>query len=186
MFLQTRVLEAETRYDGLQLSPHWIYKTAGIQGNALIAFTGEADVSVDHLVDQEDAINKAHIYSPKMLHFLAEWFIDSLDQGILLQHLFTCEIYESLLEKGVNNLRKRGNDIYYDDRKMSVSIATRSGVSVLMHTAVNVDTQGTPVPTAGLRELGIDPRSFGQEILARFCAQSEIWAKARVKVSPRL
>lgn len=186
MFLQTRTLDTETLYDGLQLAPHWIYKNTGLQGNALIAFIGPADVTLDHMVDQEDVLKKAPIYSPKMLHFLAEWFIDSLDQGVLLQHLFTSELYECLLERGIPKMRKRGNDIYYDERKMSVSIATRSGVSVLMHSALNIETDGTPIPTSGLNELGIDAQTFAAEVLKRFSTQSKIWAAARVKVSPRL
>lgn len=186
MLLQVRLLEKETFYDGLQLSPHWIYKNTGLQGNALIAFIGGAHVPLDHMVDQEDVLKKAPIGSPKMLHFLAEWFIDSLDQGILLQHLFTSELYESLLERGIRDLRKRGNDIYYQDRKMSVSIATRSGVSVLMHSAVNIETEGTPIPTSGLKELGLDPIAFGTSVLERFQSQNKIWSAARVKVSARL
>ncbi|MBY0370337.1 DUF366 family protein [bacterium] len=184
--MQICLLEKEVRYDGTPLQPFWILKNTGVRGNALVAFTGEADVSIDHMVDQEDVLKNAPIYSPKMLHFLGEWFIDSLNEGILLQHLFTCELYEALWEQGVRKLHKRGNDIYYDGRKMSVSIATRSGVSVLMHSGINIETEGTPIPTAGLKEVGIEPRAFAQHMLERYQQQSKIWAEARVKVTPRL
>lgn len=184
--MQTRFLEQTLCYNGDALAPHWILKTAGLRGNALVAFVGEADVKIDHMVDQEDVLKNAPIYSPRMLHFIGEWFIDSLDQGILLQHLFTSEMYEMLWESGATQLRKRGNDIYFQDRKMSVSIATRSGVSVLMHAGINVETAGTPVPTAGLAELGIDARTFGQTLLERFSQHYRIWTDARAKVAPRL
>lgn len=185
MLLKTHWLDKRVDYDGNQLQAHWIYKNTGIKGNALVAFIGAANVPIDHMVDQEDVLNQAPIYSPRMLHFLGEWFIDSLDQGVLLQHLFTSELYESLLERGIRGMHKRGNDIYFENRKMSVSIATRSGVSVLMHAAVNIDTDGTPVPTSGLAELGIDGETFGKNLLERFHSQSQVWANARVKVSPR-
>lgn len=168
-----------------QLRPHWIFHTFRISGDALVAFRGAANVTIDHMVDQEDVYKKAPIYSPSMLHFMAEWFIDSLEQGILLQHLFVGEIYELLLEKGHKGLKKHGNDLFYDGRKLSVSIATKSGVSVLMHTALNIETEGTPVPTSGLREMGIEPFEFGRQILERFDKQSQIRALARVKVAPR-
>jgi hypothetical protein len=184
--LKTWFADKTILYDGLQLQPHWIYKNTGLQGNALVAFIGGANVPLDNMVDLEDVVKKAPIYSPKMLHFLGEWFIDSLDQGILLQHHFTSELYESLLEKGIQGLRKRGNDIYFENRKMSVSIATTSGVSVLMHSAVNIETEGTPIPTSGLAELGIDPVPFAHAVLERFTAQWTIWSGARVKVRPRL
>lgn len=183
--LTTKLVDSLISYDGTQLSPHWIYRNHNLMGDALISFLGPADVTIDHMVDLEDVRQKAPIYSPAMVHFLGEWFIDSLDQGILLQHLLCCEIYEELLERGIQKLKRRGNDMYYDGRKLSVSIATRSSVSVLIHAAVNINTEGTPIPTSGLAEMNIEPYGFAQQILGKFSANAAIWRKARVKVSPR-
>jgi hypothetical protein len=177
--------EKRILYDGSQLAPHWIYRTFDIMDDAVVAFQGPADVALDHMVDLEDVKKKAPIGSPLMLHFIAEWFQDSLENGILLQHLFVCEIYETLLEKGITGLSRRGNDIYYQGRKFSVSIATRSPVSVLMHTAVNVDTEGTPVPTSGLREMSVDAEAFAAAVMERFRSDGRVWRAARVKVLPR-
>lgn len=177
--------EREIAYSGEELASHWIYKTFGILGNALVSFIGEANVSLDHMVDLEDVQKKAHIYSPKMLHFLGEFFIDSLDEGILLQHLFVMQIQESLFQRGIKNLNRRGNDLYFDRRKLSVSIATKSLVSVLIHFGINVETDGTPVPTAGLKELGVSPEELATEVLEKMRVDSTIWANARVKVQPR-
>ncbi len=185
MPLQIRVSDQLTDYDGSQLRAHWIFHTFGLSGDALVAFRGAANVTLDHMVDQVDVKQNAPIYSPSMLHFMGEWFIDSLDQGILLQHLFVAEVYELLLEKGLTGMQKRGNDLFFDGRKLSVSIATKSGVSVLMHMALNIETEGTPVPTAGLQEMGVEPLAFGQAVLERFEKQSQIRALARVKVAPR-
>src|SRR4051794_24141112 len=99
-------------YDGSQLAPHWIYRRFHLLGNAVVAFTGGADVRLDHMVDLEDVRAQAPIYSPEMLHFIGEWFVDSLEVGILLQHLFICELYELLLERGVKTMSRRGNDVY--------------------------------------------------------------------------
>lgn len=177
--------EREIHYDGTQLAPHWIYRNFDLMGDSLVAFTGSARVDLDHMVDLEDVKKAAPIYSPRMLHFIGEWFTDSLDVGVLLQHLFVCQVYELLLEKGVTGLRRRGNDLYLNDRKLSVSIATRSPVSVLMHTAFNIETEGTPVPTVGLSELNVHAPTLAEEVLARFKHDSEIWYRARVKVLPR-
>ena len=177
--------ERRISYDGAALAPHWIYREFDILGDALVAFVGGADVRLDHMVDLADVKAKAPIYSPLMVHFLGEWFIDSLNEGILLQHLFVCEIYELLLERGIRPLRRRGNDIYFEERKLSVSIATRSPVSVLVHAALNIETQGTPVPTSGLAEMGIEPIAFAREALERFSRDYAIWRTARVKVLPR-
>jgi len=172
-------------YDGAQLAPHFLYRRFELMGDALVAFAGPADVALDHMVDLEDVKKKAPIASDRMLHFLGEWFIDSLDQGILLQHLFVGGIYECLLERGIRALRRRGNDIYFDDRKVSVSIATKSPVSVLMHSAVNIENTGAPIPVAGLAEMGVEPWSFAREVLERFQRDCAVWRNARVKVLPR-
>lgn len=175
----------EIHYDGAALSPHWIYRQFDLMGDTLVAFIGSANVSLDHMVDLEDVKKSAPIYSPKMLHFIGEWFLDSLDVGILLQHLLMNEIYELLLEKKLPDLHRRGNDLFFQSRKLSVSIATRSNVSVLIHAAINIDTEGTPIPTAGLRELNLDATTFAKEVLERFARDAEIWHRARVKVLPR-
>lgn len=120
-----------------------------------------------------------------MLHFIGEWFWDNFDQGILLQHLLSCEVYEVLLEKGIATLSRCGNDIFFDGRKLSVSIATRSPVSVLVHMGLNIDTRGTPIPTSGLTEMGIDPLTLGSEIIERFKTDFAVWKKTRAKVIPR-
>ena len=40
----------------------------------------------------------------------------------------------------------------------------------------NVETEGTPVPTVGLAELGVEPAAFGAELLRRYAEEVEdIW-----------
>lgn len=178
--------DSRVLYDGTQLAPHWAYRKMNILGDVLVAFTGEARVSLEHMVDLEDVKKKAPIYSPLMLHFIGEWFINSFEMGILYQHLFICEAYEALLERKISHLSRRGNDIYFQgNRKLNVSIATKSNTSVLMHAGFNIETLGTPVPTVGLNDFKIEPDIFADEILGRFQRSFEGWKKARVKVSPR-
>jgi uncharacterized protein len=174
-------------YDGTQLAPHWIYRTFDIMGNALVAFVGPADVKISEMVDIEDVKKKAPIYSPRMLHFLGEWFQDSFEVGILLQHLFVSVVYETLLESkhGAGAWYRRGNDIYFDSRKLSVSICTKTLVSTLIHVGINIETEGTPIPTSGLLELGINYSDFSLKVLNKFESDYECWAKARVKVLSR-
>lgn len=184
--LQTEIFkETEIPYDGSPLSAHWIYRKFDILGDALVAFVGPAKVEIDHLVDLEDVKKVAPIYSPHMLHFLGEWFIDSLDLGILLQNHLVNSVYQRLWEKGVRDLSRRGNDLFYDKRKLSVSVATRTPVSVLMHFGINIKTEGTPIPTAGLEELWINPWEFTQEVFEKFQQDIQGFKKARAKVLSR-
>lgn len=182
--LNVHLSKESLSYTGVELSSHWIYERFGLLGNSLVAFIGSADVSLEDMVDLEDVQKQAPIYSPKMLHFLGEFFIDSLNEGILLQHLFVMQVAESLLQRGVPLVR-RGNDLYFDGRKLSVSIATKSLVSVLIHFGINLQTEGTPVPTAGLEELGISAEELATELLTKMQKDWLTWQTARVKVKPR-
>ncbi|MFM8270266.1 MAG: DUF366 family protein [Pseudomonadota bacterium] len=177
--------ETEIPYDGTPLAPHWIYRKFNLMGDALVAFVGPAKVDLNQMVDLEDVKQNAPIYSPKMLHFLGEWFIDSLETGILLQHLFVGNVYQRLWERGGRDLSRRGNDLFYDKRKLSVSIATRSPISVLFHMGLNIETQGTPIPTAGLKELWTDPWDLAAEVFEKFQQDIQGFKKARVKVLSR-
>jgi hypothetical protein len=184
--LQTKVFtEYKIPYTGKELSPHWNYKNFNILGDSIVSFVGPADVPLSNMIDLVDVKNHAPIGSSEMLHFMGEWFIDSLDTGILLQHLFVFQAYETLLEKGIPGLSRRGNDLFYHQRKLSVSIATKTPVSVLMHFGINIHTEGTPVPTAGLAELHIEPFVFACEVLEKMERDSDVWKTARLKVQPR-
>ncbi|NBX67778.1 MAG: DUF366 family protein [Proteobacteria bacterium] len=183
--LSIQYLDSSIAYTGKELKPHWIYENTGLLGNSLTAFQGPCEVSLAHMVDLEDVKRKAPIYSLDMVHFLGEFFIDSLDHGILLQHLLVATAYGWLWEQGIRDLSRKGNDIYYRSRKLSVSIATKSPVSVLIHFGINVKTEGTPIPTSGLNELKIEPKAFAQGCLETFLRDYNIWRLARFKVSPR-
>lgn len=184
--LQTQLYkETEIPYDGTPLSPHWIFRKFNLLGDSLVAFVGPAKVELAHMVDLEDVKQNAPIYSPKMLHFLGEWFIDSLETGILLQHLFVGNVYQRLWERGGRDLFRRGNDLFYDKRKLSVSITTKSPISVLFHMGLNIETAGTPVPTSGLKELWIDPWELATEVFEKFQQDIQGFKKARVKVLSR-
>lgn len=182
---QTRIHRETLDYDGLALSPHWIYRQFDLMGNALVAFVGEAKVSTDHMVDLEDVKKNAPIYSPKMLHFIGEWFQGTFEEALLMQMLFIQNVYSELAQCHAADLRRRGNDIYFKDRKVSVSIVTKSLTSFLMHTGVNVETENTPIPAAGLKELNLDPFGFATRVISTFQADLTSCGKSRVKVLPR-
>ena len=69
-------------------------------------------------------------------------------------------------------------------RKLSVSIATQSPVSGMIHAGVNVTTAGTPVQTASLEMLGIDPVAYGEWVGENFARDFEKVLLATTKVRP--
>lgn len=181
--MQTKYIDEEIKYEGFQLSPHWIYKNFNIQGDAIVAFTGECEVKLNEMVDIEDVINNEPIYSKSMLSFISEQFNIGLIEGVLRQRLLITVIKEVLEKRGVQVVRD-GDDLFYDGRKLSVSIATKSATSVLIHTGLNIISTGAPVKASGLSEdIGIsDIKNFALEVLDRYSKELYDIVQATTKV----
>ncbi len=181
--MKTKFIEEEIKYIGSQLSPHWIYKNFKIQGDAIVAFQGECDVKLTEMVDIEDVINNEPIYSKYMLSFITEQFGVSLSEGVFRQRLLMCIIKELLEEKGVFVVRN-GDDLMIEGKKLSVSIATKSATSILIHTGLNILSEGAPVSASGLTsELGIhDTKTFALEVMKRYADELEDIKLACTKV----
>ncbi|NWG14926.1 MAG: DUF366 family protein [Acidobacteria bacterium] len=174
-------------YDGRQLSPHWLYRQFDLLGDAIAAFSGPCRVDLSEMVDLEDVKAAAPIYSPLMLHCIAEFFQTDLELAVNRQRLLIITAKELLEEITGRRVQRRGDDLYLprpDGKpgKLSVSIATASPISTLIHTGFNIETESTPVPTVGLAELNLDVPAFAAELLHRYAAEvQDIWL-ARCKV----
>ncbi|MGI6451874.1 MAG: DUF366 family protein [Syntrophomonadaceae bacterium] len=180
--MNTLFIDKKIDYLGSQLVPHWIYRNFGILGDAAVAFIGKADVGLEAMVDLQDVMEKKPIYSPQMLHFLVEHFHNNLHLGIYQQRMLIICIKEELEKRGIQVIRQ-GDDLYVGGRKLSVSIATVSPVSILIHTGVNVLTAGTPLPTSGLAELGVeDVKGFAQNVMKKYSDELSSIDEARCKV----
>ena len=182
--MKTKFINEEIKYIGSQLSPHWIYKNFGIQGDAIVAFMGECKVDLSEMVDIEDVINKEPIYSKYMLSFISEQFGIGLVEGVLRQRLLICIIKELLEENGVF-VKRNGDDLLVEGGKLTVSIATKSLTSVLIHTGINILSEGAPIKVSGLTsELGItDIKTFATEVMQRYADELDdiILASAKVR-----
>jgi len=181
MTLTCRYVAETIAYDGAALRAHWVFRHFGIVGDVLVAFRGPCRVSDAEMADLED-LGGPGIAGDDLLHFLWERFDDaSLETAILRQRLLSCVAAEELRERGVDATRD-GDDLFVESRKLSISIATRSPVSTLIHFAVNVRNAGTPVPTAALDEWAIAPESFARAVMSRVEREEAGIAAARVKV----
>ena len=172
--MKTKFIDEEIKYIGTQLAPHWIYKNFNIQGDSIVAFVGECRVDLSEMVDIEDVINNEPIYSKRMLSFISEQFGINLTEGVLRQRLLMCIIKELLEKRGIFVVRN-GDDLIINGGKLSVSIATKSITSVLIHTGLNIISEGAPVKAAGLQsELGItDIKGFAIEVMKRYAEELE-------------
>ena len=135
--MKIKYIDEEVKYIGSQLAPHWIYKNYKLQGDAIVAFCGECEVKLTEMVDIEDVINNEPIYSKSMLSFITEQFNINLVEGVFRQRLLICIIKEELEKRGIFVVRN-GDDLMINGAKLTVSIATKSHTSILIHTGINI------------------------------------------------
>lgn len=188
--MKSLFIDKEIKYIGSQLAPHWIYKNFHVLGDAIVSFIGEVDVKITEMVDIEDVISNSPIYSKKMVNFIIEQFGISLSECVLRQRFLICIIIEELriILKDKFQIRRSGDDIFVNingkDKKLSVSIATKSTTSGLIHTALNIDPDGAPVDACGLTtDLGItNVEEFAKNVMKRYIEEDTEILEATCKV----
>lgn len=186
--MHTKFIEKNIKYSGEELAPHWIYKNFHLQGDAIIAFCGECEVKLTEMVDIEDVINNEPIYSKNMLSFIIEHFNIGLIEGVIRQRLLICiikEVLEKHLDKNYS-IHRNGDDIFIEGKKLSVSIATKSITSVLIHVGLNIDPSGAPIDAIGLDYLKVfDIKGFANEIMVKYTQEINDIILASTKVIGR-
>lgn len=168
-------------YTGKELRSHFIYDRFSLLGDAFIAFTGPCEVTLEHMVDLEDVKLKAPIYSENMLHFMGEFYGISLETTVVYQRLLMSILGEELQKRGIELVRQ-GDDLYQGDAKLSVSIATISPTSTLIHAGINISSRNTPVKTKGLEDFKIAEEALAKAALSRFQEEFLDISKAVCKV----
>jgi hypothetical protein len=174
-----------TSYDGSQLRSLFAYMEHEILGDSIVAWRGACDISNDNMVDGEDLLAGAEIRGSDMIHFIMECFDQTLFAAVGFQRLFTNIVRDVIYEmnpKWAGMMIRKGDDLYFDQRKLSISIATVSPVSALVHFAVNVNFEGTPVPTIGLRDLEVDPTDFANKVMTAWVEEYKSMKEATQKV----
>ena len=167
-------IEKNIKYTGRELAPHWIMSNFSLFGDSIVSFVGEVEVPIENMVDVEDRINNEPIYAKSMLNFIIEHFDYSIKEIAFAQILLIQTIREVMLDEYKIDLKREGDDLFFDDRKLSVSIATKSIVSGLIHTALNIDCEGAPVKASDLNEIGIkNVKELAQKIMARYTSNIE-------------
>jgi len=181
--MKHQFIEEEMAYTGDQLRSNFAYRHFGIMGDSIIGFCGGCDVKPEFMVDIEDIKSGNKIYSESMLHFIIEHFDTDIEKAILRQLLLATIIHEAIHDREKGVLTKRiGSDLFDQDAKLSVSVATVTPISSLIHFGVNISSAHTPVKTRGLKDYGIDPRTFALEVMERYVREQGEIQRARCKV----
>ena len=179
-------IEQEFPYDGSQLRSLFTYLNYKVQGDSISAWIGPCDIPNEHMLDGEDLVAEEQIRGGRMLHFIAEKFGQNLFSGVSLQRLLASIAQNLLEEMSEKKLTRDGDDLYFGDGKLSISIATQSPVSTMIHFAVNVNNENTPVKTSSLEDIGLEPIPFAKELMNRFSNEVASIQVATEKVRPVL
>ena len=180
--MKTKLINKKIHYDGSQLRSLFAYLDHGLLGDSGIAFRGSCDVSFAHMVDGEDLLEQSRICGKDMLHFIFEIFDQNLFTGVLWQRLFAAIVAAAVEEQCGKRLQRSGDDLYLGKKKFSISIATRSPNSTMIHYAVNISNEGTPVPTLALSDLKLDFKKFAKTCLEHAEAEFSSIRNATMKV----
>jgi hypothetical protein len=187
MAMKSLFIQNEFPYDGTQLRSLFGYLSHGVQGDSIVSWIGPCSVAPDHMVDGEDFLAGETIAGDHMVHFIIERFHTPLFSAVALQRLFA-SICLDILREHVGDpevaelMRREGDDLFFGPGKLSISIATLTPVSALIHFAVNITNEGTPVETACLDDIDMGPVEFARTVMKRFTQEISSIEDATVKV----
>ena len=149
-------------YDGSQINPSWAFQEFGIYGSSIVTWIGPVNITLDNLKDFADV--GLEIKSNHMVNFICEFFDQqppNMRIAYLRQRLLVMIFREILTEYGVQTKRE-GDDIFVDNGKLSISIASVSLSSAKIHFALNLEDKGTPddVETIGLFDIRVNDKQI--------------------------
>lgn len=172
------------KYDGSQLHHAFAYEVALELGPTIVAFRGPAEVN-EHLVDLEDSVANDSIKSKDMMHFIIEIPEASIRETVVWQRFFIRMIARNISLTSIP-VEIRGDDIIINHGKLSVSIATLSRFSGLIHVGININVgEGCPVVAIGLNDFWgktVDFEKWARDIMESFAAEYDDIVQASYKV----
>ena len=125
-------------------------------------------------MDLEDSLSYDFIKSESMVHFIIEIPEATIRETVVWQRLFM-RLIAARLTSDVDDLyiKVDGDDLMIENQKLSVSIATLSRFSGLIHVGININVgPECPVSAIGLIDIGGTENYRGQFQWAELVAKS--------------
>lgn len=132
-------VDSELEYDGSQIKPLWAYCEAGIKEDSIISFIGSCNIQSNARADAEDIVLQEKVYSPKMLHFIVEHFDEVSLRLTCMRQRFLTRLIKDLIDEECKTSRK-GDDLFWKGKKLTISTVTVSSVSAKIHFGINVES----------------------------------------------
>lgn len=169
------------KYDGLMLHNRFAFRYFGNKCNPIgdiIIFRGEMEVLQEGMIDQEDVLKEAFIWSEDAINILWELPILGADPfgAVCYQRLFNTRLAEILAQKSYLNksIIMDGDDIYIklpngSLGKASVSITHVKDHAALGHTGINIHAGNKAPSIAYSTELSSSQiQNFCEEVITMF------------------
>ncbi len=157
---------------------------SGLRGRRRRRVRGPCHVANEDLVDLDDAREGEFIHAASMAHVIVEHpGVRSRDGGARGSGSSCASSARSWARRGFASSRS-GDDVFFDARKLTVSIAAPGPESSLIHLGINVDPEGAPVPAAGLGEMKIDSDGSSRGTARSVPARDRIDPLRHAKVRP--
>ena len=158
-------LDKRITYDGSQISSRYSSQHYDVIGNSILIFRGGMRLSPEEMIDIKDIQRESHlneilISSDDSLHLIIEEF-DIQPPNLEIEYyrlrLLTQVTIELLESRGLKIFRK-GTDIFVNNKKLNVGIASVGVSSSKIHFGINIGNTGFPshVEAIGLFEIGFN------------------------------
>ncbi len=142
IIMKVHIAENRKSYSGTEISSLWAYREFDIKEDSIVAFRSPCRIEFEHMIDLEDKKAEAEILSEDMLHFIVEHFdIVNLKLIYTRQRLLAALTGEILEELSMKQITRKGDDLYHNNKKLSISIASLSSVSAKIHFGINVSNR---------------------------------------------
>lgn len=152
------------------MKPHWAFKNFGLLGDSIVAFRGKIDVKREELIDLFELKRKSMLPDCLLLNFIVEHFGDDLGKAILRQRVLLSIAEEKIAHRIEGRLINRlGDDLFVQDRKLSITAVTVNPVSSKIHTGICISSS-EKCKFIGLKELNIDVDELSEVIVAQYRA----------------
>lgn len=176
--MKIKVLNKRLNYDGSQLDPLWALEKFGVQGSSIIVFRGGMNVTREQMRDLKDKREQKEIRGEDLVHLIVEIINPpaNLRLAYYTQRLLICIARDALEKLGVSANRD-GGDLYFNGKKLSVSIASTSLSGYKIHFGINITSKQAPreARAIGLKEIDkkIKPVEFARRVAEQFAREFE-------------
>ncbi|MBP2172158.1 DUF366 family protein [Methanococcus voltae] len=170
-------------YTGEEIEPLWAFKSFDVQKDSIVGFIGAMQVKIANMKDLKDVKEEAEyeipISSKRAINFIVEHFDNCDLKTTYLRQRMLVNIVKDVIETKANiKVLKTGDDLYYNNKKISVCIACKGVTSGKIHLGLNVTSEGTPehVSAIGLLEMGLNESDLDEileNIILEYCKETD-------------